>query len=179
MAEMSTSTRLQSAVDQILEQAMSREEIAALVRALGEKIGLADFAFDADGLATIAAEDLVLLASCQQGFPGFTAAALLPNERRARPIVYRRLLQANLSWDETGGGAFFLLPGDDTLALASRISLADRDLDRAARDLTNLVELGRHWTTEIELVSDLVDAAPESDEAAAEPVPGGPSMIRA
>lgn len=178
MAEDNRAESLESAVQQLIEQPMADAEVRSLARALGERVGVEDLELDRDGLATIAAEDAVVLLSCQQGFPGLTASVLLPNEPRARPLVYRRLLQANLSWAETGGGAFFLLPDDDTLVLAGRIGLAHRDLDRAAAELSQLVELARHWTTEIEMVSDLVEETPDTDGGETQPLRNSAAMIR-
>ena len=170
--------RLESTIQQITEERLEVSEIRSLVHELGTRLGVEALEFDDDGVATLAAEDAVLVLSCQEGFPGFTASVLLPNEPNARPLIYRRLLQANLSWTDTGGGAFFLLPGDDTLVLARRIGLADRDTERAASELSKFVELGQHWITEIETFSDLFDEAPDREDSDGAPPTSGADMIR-
>lgn len=170
---------LEATIQQIAEERLEESEIRSLVRELGSHLGVDALELDEDGMGSLGADDAVVLLSRQAGFPGITASVLLPNEPTARPLIYRRLLQANLSWADTGGGAFFLLPGDDTLILARRISLAHRNPERAASELSDLIELGRHWITEIEMFSDLFDEVPEGEDAGEVPPASGPGLIRA
>jgi len=146
---------------------MDREELDELVSELGRRLGLHEAKLDSSGTLALGIDDDVEMAlGYQPGVAALIASVSLPCEGPGREGLLRHLLQANGSSRPTQGGVFAMAPGDKTLMLARRISLADRDVDRIANDLADFAELACDWLREIELYLDLFEEREDAEESA-------------
>lgn len=140
------------------EVELGREVIDGLLTQLGEQLGIAGLGLDEHGIAQLTVDDdIAITLAHQPGFPGLIASLPLPNEGPGCGALQRRLLQANASWQRSGGGAFLMTPGDKALLLARRISLAGSDVSRLATALTDFARQSRDWLREIDLFLDLFE----------------------
>jgi hypothetical protein len=171
-----------TSVEQRIQQAaasdLSRADVQQILDQLARHLGIAALTLDGDGSAELLIDDEVPLTLIHlPGFPGLVVSAPLPDAPGARGDLLLYLLQANMSWTMTRGGAFGILPaagpGSETeLRLCRHLLLADRDLARIDRELGTFVDDLIRWTEEIDLYLDSLDG-PDQDATgqALEPTP--------
>lgn len=113
-----------------------------------------DLTLDEQGLVslTVDGEIEVMLAHLPH-FPGIVALVEFNEELLKDPAVLRRALKANISWEQTHGGCFAVLPPTKQLMLCRLIGLVDRDLERIDDELGAFVNLARIWQESFELDS--------------------------
>lgn len=132
---------------------LPRAEVEGLVRALGRHIGLPELALDAEGEAELViAGDVELSLVHLPQLPGIVVAAPIPNVPVARPEYLKIMMQANMSWRLTRGGAFVMLPGRDDVMLCCLIVLSagENAVERLDRELADIVAYVRFWQAEID-----------------------------
>lgn len=145
---------------------LPRAEVARLVQALGRQIGLPELALDEAGEVELVIDgDVELSLVHLPHLPGIVVAAPVPNLPVQRPEYLKIMMQANMSWRLTRGGAFVMLPGRDEVMLCCLVVLGteENDVDKLDRELADIVAFARFWRAEIDTA-----LARERDAAATE-----------
>ena len=147
---------LDQTLAQLIGTQLEGREVEAILASFTARNGLPPLSFDGDGMAELSIGNEVELALFHlPSFPGLMVAACLPDALAAHPDLGRALLQANLSWSETGGATFAKFPNDGPFALCRGISLADRDDQAFERQLLSFSEQAAGWIDELEMALDL------------------------
>ncbi len=162
-------TSIEQRIQQASASELSRADVQKILDQLAGHLGIASLKLDAEGSVELLVDDEVPLTLVHlPGFPGVIVSAPLPDAPGARGDLLLYLLQANMSWTMTRGGAFGILPaagpGPGTeLRLCRHLLLPDRDLARIDRELSTFVDDLIRWTEEIDLYLDTLDGPDEDD----------------
>lgn len=169
MDEDSRADAVESSLQELAGSVLTRSDMAQLVEAFGARVGADGLRLDEDGVAALTVDDeLEICLIHLPHWPGLVAAAPLPEAARTSDAVLRALLQANMSWERTGGGSFALVPQTNQPMFCRLIPLATPDAAALDRQLAEFVELAQAWHDEIELFLDDQD---DDEEPAAGLVP--------
>ena len=133
--------------------ALTRDDVAEVLRDYGNHIGVRDLEMDEHGAGGLRFDDdgLELALAHLPQFPGIVAVAELDPAIRRDAELLKRLLQANLSWQLTLGGCFAVIPPRKALVLCRLIGFLDRDLERIDREFASFVDLVRRWQEALEV----------------------------
>jgi hypothetical protein len=102
---------------------------------------------------------------------GIVAAAPMPAEVLDDAAGLRGLLQANMSWQQTQGGSFAILPAAEEPMLCRLIPLVAMDPDLLDQQLAAFVELAQDWYDQIDLYLDRLDEDGDAPVAAGAALP--------
>ncbi|MEM7023292.1 MAG: CesT family type III secretion system chaperone [Pseudomonadota bacterium] len=162
MQEMSPKA-IELALTAIEDQVPSRAEIQTVLTAYASYVGLQSLKLDERGIAECIVDDELPLTFLHlPHLPGIIVAAPLPGDATRDDALLRGLLRANLSWSNTQGGSFALLPPLREPMLCRLIPLVKIDAATLDRELASFVDLVRAWHVEIELYLDhLPDPPPD------------------
>jgi len=127
-------------------QQCERKDIDDLLAALGEHLGAAGLALDADGTAVMDVDagltvSLVHLPSS----PGVLVVIPIASLASLGVATLSRLLQANLDWQQTGGGVLGIDPIGDSVVLSSFLILLQRSVLKQAEDLARMTDAACAW----------------------------------
>jgi hypothetical protein len=161
MSEPSVEQRLDAVIRAVRDSKVSRAQIEATLAAFTDRHGLPRIVFGTDNLVPMTVgEDLEVALSQPEGLPGVLAVALMPTDPGQPEKLARLLLQLNMSWADTGGGIFALLPPEREIHFCKQILVTPGDADAFERDFMGFLELARDWQCEIQLLADLPEGAP-------------------
>jgi hypothetical protein len=164
---------LERTLAQLADKQWSREEVSGLIGAFGRSKGAEGLALDEGGMVWLTIDEASEV--CLIHLPhlaGLVAAAPMPAEVLDAPAALRGLLQANMSWPQTQGGCFGIVPPADEPMLCQLIPLAALDPDLLDQRLAGFVELAQDWYDQIDLYLDQLDedaGAPMGEPEAALP----------
>ena len=166
MNDWSASKRLDDFIDMAAQGRIDRAAVERTIVAFAKRIGLPDFAFDADGPAAVVTvgDDLEIILARPDGMPGVVAAALMDLEPDAAQRLAPDLLKLNAQWLGSGAGVFVRLPPDGGVALCRKIVILPDDDGQLEQDLLAFAEEAAVWV-------DTLDGLAESLEQAPAPVP--------
>jgi hypothetical protein len=156
---------LERTLVELAERQWSREEVSGLVAAFGRSKGAEGLGLDANGMAWLTIDDAIDV--CLIHLPhlaGLVAAAPMPQEVLDDAAGLRGLLQANMSWPQTQGGSFAILPAADEPMLCRLIPLVAMDPDLLDQQLAAFVELAQDWYDRIDLYLDHLDEGAQAGE---------------
>jgi hypothetical protein len=160
---------IETLIQQAATTQLSRADVQQILDGLAGHLGLDQLKLDQDGAAELVIDDeLPLTLIHLEGFPGVLLHAPMPDQPEHRGPLLRYLLQANMSWALTGGGAFAMGP-DGELALCRHLLLADRDLERIDRELATFADQATGWIEHIELYLDAIEDFSDAELAAPPP----------
>ena len=160
---------IETLIQQAATTQLSRADVQEILDGLAGHLGLDQLKLDQDGAAELVIDDELPLTLIHiDGIPGVLLHAPMPDQPEHRGPLLRYLLQANMSWALTGGGAFAMGPDGD-LALCRHLLLADRDLERIDRELAAFADQATGWIEHIELYLDAIEDVSDAELAAPPP----------
>jgi hypothetical protein len=163
------SAAVESALQQMRDVQLTREDVDKVLAELAERIGVASLALDENNVVSFTVDDEIEITLVHiPHLPGIVAASPVPDRPGERGDLLKRLLQANMSWELTHGGTFGMIPPGKELMLCRLIPLADKSVERLETELAGFAELAGSWQAQVE---DFLDFLPEGDDEAAEPAP--------
>lgn len=146
MVEPSIEDTVETLLQRTVDRRPTRADVDAAVAALGAEIGIADLALDEDGMAELSVDDDVdVTLMYLPHTPGLVLAAEVANARDLGDEELRDLLQSNLSWDLTLGGAFAMLPESEEVLLCRLMLSAGREAAELDEEIDAFVEVVRGW----------------------------------
>jgi hypothetical protein len=129
---------------------VERADAERFVAALGRHIGLPQLQLDEAGEAEFVIDGEVELSLVHlPHLPGLVICAPVPNVPVDRPEYLKILMQANMSWRLTRGGAFVMLPGRDEVMLCWLVAIDHGDVAHFDGELADCVAFARFWKAEI------------------------------
>jgi hypothetical protein len=143
---------------------MSSGTLAGLLQDLGDSIGVAGLAPDAQGYCLIGIGEVLVTMQHEPERDElllFTRLAVVPEPLHAAACI--ELLSANLFWIRSGGATFAFEPAEGAVYLQAREPMRVLDTPAFRRLLEGFVETAEAWTARLMALA----AAPES--AATEP----------
>ena len=162
--------RLDDFADMAAEGRIDRAAVEQTIMDFAKRIGISDFAFDAEnpGAVVTVGDELEILLAQPDGMPGVVAAALLDLEPDTVERLAPDLLKLNAQWLGSGAGVFVRMPPDGEVALCRKIAILPHDAAQFEEDLLAFADEAADWI-------DALDGLAESLEQAPEPVP--PSLL--
>jgi hypothetical protein len=158
MANAAVEAHLRTTLERLDETRATREVIERTIAAFTKRHELPDITFGEAGFVTLTAGDgLEIVLSLVDGLPGVLAIAEMPSEPGSRGRLARLLLQANMNWQETGGGIFAILPPDKEIHLCRQIIIGAGDDVGFERDLMRFIEDARQWREAVWAASDMLE----------------------
>jgi hypothetical protein len=146
-----SSDQIEAALQHMGEAKLTRDDVQKILNQFAKHIGLEALPLDKDGSVQITIDDSIELSLVHlPHFPGVVAASPLPQKAAKNSDILRRLLQANMSWSNTHGGCFAILPPQNELMLCRLTSLVTGNIEVLDQELAAFVDLVKHWTKEIE-----------------------------
>lgn len=128
------------------------EQLNAILRELGEEVGVPDLSASEEGVCTLSVDDRWLLNLVVNPHTDSLIAWMLlgdvPGEERERFLT--NLLRANLFWQKTRGGTLSLLPETDTVVISRSSPLGSDNVVRVKQLLEDLIEFAdeyQRWLT--------------------------------
>lgn len=171
MAEENQSEALETAIMEVADAAWTRADVEDLIAAFAERTGTPGLALDEDGVARMSVDDEIDIALIHYAhFQGLVAASPMPPEVRGDDVVLRALLRANMSWSETKGGTFGMMPQGNVPVLCRLIPFVSMDAEALGVHLAEFIGLVREWHAEIYTYLD--SAEDKRKEAARPELPG-------
>jgi hypothetical protein len=110
-------------------------QIEAAFEMLAARVDLEGFAFDEDGEATLAFDDVAVVFRISQQEGAVLLLAPLGQPANPSEALFSALLEANFGWAGTGGGTISREPGDGPLMLMRRLSGEGMTADSLEADL--------------------------------------------
>ena len=173
MAE-TTADDAEAIVEHMVESALSREDVDAVLAGLAAECGLGALGLDEDGRCELAdPEGRPVLLLYRPPFPGLVIAASVTDEAALAPRMQTALLRTNRSWAATGGGTFALLDGDGPVFFLRRVPLSGGGPVELYRAIMAHAAAAEAWETHITFILDAEDDAGAETRQVA-----GPVMIR-
>jgi len=135
---------------------LERKTAEQVLAAFAARHGLPHMASDGLSLVAMTAGEDLEVALVQLGdAPYVLALASMQVDAETSPRLARELLQLNLSWADTGGAVFALLPPNNDIHFCQRVMVKCGEEATFERDLLAFLDLALEWQLEIGLQADL------------------------
>jgi hypothetical protein len=148
---------------------LNREAAQRLLDELAKDLGFDELALGEDGTCTLVFDDSLfveLFHDAEAGTLGFETRLGEPSQEQVA-TVYRRVLQANALWRETGGLLFALDGGTGEILMQQRIDAAGLDFLAFRDKLERFVEAAGAWAEAVQRAGE----GGETDAGAPGPLP--------
>jgi hypothetical protein len=141
---------LNTQLGQLADANVNREQVNEQLAAFAQHLELPGLQLDDDGMAFLELEDeyeVVLLHL--PGSPGVIVSAPVGNAETAATDLLQHLLQSNMDFELTRGGALGVDPGGRHLMFSRLLILAGRSPGQMEADLADIAGIAQTWRNEI------------------------------